>query len=258
HSTCTAGGSRLVSNQTRLPLGNLFRLLQPPRLINMALRCLVFASDEATAQSLGRVITELGMEGEHCRKALEAVERLTIHPFHIVIADWYDEPEASFLLKTARELKAAQRPLTLAIIKDEATVPKALQAGANSVLRKPIVPSQAKDTLGTARDLLRAKLEPATSKPQVSRASTAIAAAAAPALAPHQGLRAGELMQPAASGLSAQSDTVRELEPTAASVKTAEPPRDAPRQLQPKPSWAIGAASSQSRSDRPAAADGLR
>jgi len=109
------------------------------------------------------------MEGEHCRKALEAVERLTIHPFHVVIADWDDEPEASFLLKTARELRAAQRPLTLAIIKDEATVPKALQAGANSVLRKPIVPSQVKDTLGTARDLLRAKLEPATSKPQVSR-----------------------------------------------------------------------------------------
>src|SRR4029077_12662571 len=59
-------------------------------------------------------------------------------------------------------------------------------------------------------------------------------------------------------GLSAQSDTVRELEPTAASVKTAEPPREAPRQLQPKPNWAIGAESSQSRSDPPAAADGLR
>ncbi len=110
-------------------LGNLFWLLQPPRLITMVLRCLLFASDEATAQSLWRVITELGMEGEHCRNALEAVERLTNHPFHIVIADWDDEPEASFLLKTARELKATERPLTLAIIKDEATVPKALQAG---------------------------------------------------------------------------------------------------------------------------------
>src|ERR1700730_2793390 len=226
-------------------LDNLFWLLQPPRLINMPLRCLLFASDEATAQSLSRVITELDMEGEHCRKALEAVERLTTHPFQIVIADWDDEPEASFLLKTARELKAAQRPLTLAIIKDEATVPKALQAGANSVLRKPLVPSQVKDTLGTARDLLRAKLEPATSKPQASRASTAIAAAAAPALAPHQGVRAGEFTQPAASGRSAQFDprsevsnslesrlqagvdTLRELEPMAAALKTAEPPGEA-------------------------------
>src|ERR1700694_2302217 len=206
HGTCTAARSRLLSKELGFHLGNLFWLLQPPRLINMVLRCLLFASDEATAQSLGRVITELGMEGEHCRKALEAVERLTNHPFHIVIADWDDEPEASFLLKTARELKPAQRPLRLAIIKDEGTVPKAGQAGANSVLRKPIVHSQVKDTLGTARDLLRAKLEPATSKPQVSRASTAVAAAAAPALAPQQGFRAGELMQPAASGLSAQVD----------------------------------------------------
>ncbi len=243
----------------------------------MVLRCLLFASDEATAQSLWRVITELGMEGEHCRNALEAVERLTNHRFHIVIADWDDEPEASFLLKTARELKAAQRPLTLAIIKDEATVPKALEAGANSVLRKPIVPSQVKDTLGTARDLLRAKLEPAASKPQVSRASTAMAAAAAPALAPHQGVRAGEFMQPAASGLSAQFDprsegaksrlqaevdTLSELEAMAALVKTAEPPREAPRQLQSNPRWAIDAEWSQSRrgdlaaaSDRPHKSD---
>jgi protein TonB len=241
----------------------------------MALRCLLFASDEATAQSLWQVITELGMEGEHRRKALEAVESLTNHPFHIVIADWDDEPEASFLLKTARELKAAQRPLTLAIIKDEATVPKALQAGANSVLRKPIVPSQVRDTLGTARDLLRAKLEPATSKPQLSRASTAIAAAAAPALAPQQGFRAGELMQPAASGLSAQfdpraevsnslkrrlgaeGDTLSELEPIAASLKTAEPPREAPRQLYGKPKRGIDAESSPSHRGDPAASDRL-
>src|SRR5260370_9255541 len=167
----------------------------------MALRCLLFASDEDAAQPLWRVITELGMEGEHCRKALEAIQTRTNHPFHIVIADWDDEPEASFVLKTARELKAAQRPLTLAIIKDEATLPKALQAGANSVLRKPIVPSQVKDTLGTARDLLRAKLEPATSKPQLSPASAAIAAAA-PALAPHKGFRLGENISPPASPLS--------------------------------------------------------
>jgi protein TonB len=242
----------------------------------MALRCLLFASDEATAEPLWRVITELGMEGEHCRKALEAVETLTNHRFHIVIADWDDEPEASFLLKTARELKAAQRPLTLAIIKDEATVPKALQAGANSVLRKPIVPSQVKDTLGTARDLLRAKLEPATSKPQVFRASAAIAADAAPAPAPHQDVRPGEYMPPAASGLSpqfdprsevssflnrrleAEGDALSELEPMAVAVKPAEPPREAARQLQPKPRWAIGRDSSPSQGgDLQAASDGL-
>ena len=236
----------------------------------MALRCLLFASDEAAAQSLCRVITELGMEGEHCRNALEAVERLTTHPFHIVIADWADEPEASFLLKTARELKAAQRPLTLAIITDEATVPKALQAGANSVLRKPIVPSQVKDTLGTARDLLRAKLEPATSKPQVSRAGTTTAAAAAPALAPHQGFRAGEFTQRAQFDpgaevsnshkrrLEGEGDTLSELEPMAASLKTADPPREAARQLQRKPKWGIHAESSPGHpSDLRAASDGL-
>ena len=211
----------------------------------MPLRCLLFASDEATAQPLWHVITELGMEGEHCRQAVEAVERLTNHPFHIVIADWDDEPEASFLLKTARELKAAHRPLTLAIVKNDATVPKALQAGANSVLRKPIVPTQVRDTLSTARDLLRAKLEPAAPKVQAAAAS-ATSTATPPAPAPDKAFRAGEFLQPAAPRPSAQFDTeseiasslqpsstgevtrLTELEPMAAAVARVEAPAEVP------------------------------
>jgi len=128
----------------------------------MALRCLLFSSDEGTAEPIRQVLAGLGVEGEYCSEAAAAVEKVAHQNFQIVIIDWDMQPEAGLLLTTARERKAAERPLTLAIVSDDVSVPKALQAGANSILRKPLVANQVKDTLTTARDLLRAKQESAT------------------------------------------------------------------------------------------------
>jgi len=225
----------------------------------MPLRCLLFSSDEGLAPPIWQVLADLGIEGEYCGNAVEAVERVTTQLFQIVITDWDDQPEAGFLLKTARELKAANRPLTLAIVKEDSHLPLALQAGANSILRKPLVSEQVRDTLGTAYDLLRAKLE---SSAPVARQATAApapsafaAAAAAPAVSPvspapapvsapasvtqgpEKAFRPGEFLQPASSGpgkqfdtgsdeaksaeraAAAQVDPLNELEPMAAAVE---------------------------------------
>src|ERR1700678_4630500 len=131
----------------------------------MPLRCLLFSSDETVVQSIRQVLTDLGIEGEYCQSAVDAVERVTTQLFQIVITDWDDQPEAAFLLKTARDLKAAHRPLALAIVSDDARLPEALQAGANSVLSKPIRPEQVRDTMSTACELLRAKLPPVPAHP---------------------------------------------------------------------------------------------
>src|ERR1700728_4989780 len=123
----------------------------------MPLRCLVFSSNEEMVQPIWRVLTDLGIEGEYCQNAVDAVERVTTQLFQIVITDWEDQPEATFLLKTARDQRAAQRPLTLAIVSDDAKLPQALQAGASSVLLKPLRPEQLRETLKTACELIRAK-----------------------------------------------------------------------------------------------------
>ncbi len=136
----------------------------------MTLRCLLFTSDRETAEPICEVLADLGVEGEHCAEAVAAVERVTSQPFQIVIIDWDAQPEATLLLTAARERKASERPLTLAIVSDDASVPQALQAGANSILRKPILISQVNDTLTTARDLLRAKQESAVSVAQAAAA----------------------------------------------------------------------------------------
>lgn len=212
----------------------------------MSLRCLLFSSDEATAEPIRQVLTELGIEAEHCSNPVDAVERVTTQSFQIVITDWKDQPEAAFLLKTARDLKAAARPLTLAIVNEEAR-PHALQAGANSVLLKPIRPEQVRDTMSTACQLLQSKLQTAapaaTRTPwQTGTANTAGSSAAAAAPAPAfvvpapEKLRAGEFLQStgpapgsqfdtesevrnATEASSAPVDSLTELEPMAAAVQ---------------------------------------
>ena len=185
---------------------------------------------------------------------MDAVERVTTQLFQIVITDWEDQPEAAFLLKTARDLKAAQRPLTLAIVSDDARLPEALQAGANSVLVKPIRAEQVRDTMSTACELLRSKLLPATPQPAAPLAQPAVPAMAALAAAastgagsarasatqtPEKSFRAGEFLQSSGSAPGAHFDTecdiqksldhaaaaevdaLTELEPMAAAVQDA-------------------------------------
>ena len=208
----------------------------------MTIRCFLFSSDEGTAAILRPILSDLGVEGEFCPNAVTAVERITNQPFQIVIIDWDQQPEAGLLLNTARERKASERALTLAIVSDDTDAPKALHAGANSLLRKPIVANQAKETLTTARDLLRAK--------QGSVSSAAQTPVAVPSFSVlDQGhsatLRAGDFLQTPTLNPGAQFETeaqimqsqeassapeidpLKDLEPTAASVsQESDPPAE--------------------------------
>ncbi|HET6179995.1 MAG TPA: TonB family protein [Candidatus Sulfotelmatobacter sp.] len=184
----------------------------------MALRCLLFSSDEGAAEPICQVLAELGVEGESCVEGVAAVERVTSQSFQIVIIDWDQQPEAGFLLKTARERKASERPLTLAIVSDDASVPKALQAGANSILRKPLLVNQVKDTLTTARDLLRAKHESATAA--MAAAAGASSGTSSGTMAPlpastepagDKALRAGEFLNSSGAIPGTQFDTESEM-----------------------------------------------
>src|SRR5579864_8661481 len=162
----------------------------------MALRCLLFTSDEGTAQSVRQALTDLGVEAEHCTVAVEAVQKVTNNPLNLLIVDWDSQTDAAFLLKTARERKVSDRPLTLAIVSRDLNVSQALQAGANSILRKPIVVAQVRDSLTSARDLLRSCQDASA-----TQASAAAASAAGPALPtdPKKTLRAGEFLQSTAA-----------------------------------------------------------
>ena len=198
----------------------------------MALRCLLFTSDAGTAGPILQVLAGLDVEGEHCSEAVATVEKVTHENFQIVVIDWDQQPEAGLLLTAARERRAAERPLTLAIVSDDASVPQALQAGANSILRKPMMLNQVKDTLTTARDLLRSKQESAATAAQAAAAGASSGSAST---IPHsiepsneKALRAGEFLHSAGTVPGGQfetdSDVHESLAPT--SVEPVDPLRD--------------------------------
>jgi len=180
----------------------------------MALRCLLFSTDGEIAQLLAPVLAELGIEGECCAAAAPAVESVARETLHIVLVDWNDQPDAALLLQTARGRKASERPLVLAIVNDDASVPQALHAGANSVLRKPIQVSQVKDTLTTARDLLRTRLEPGApaAKPVVASLSASHSVPTSPQES-EKPPRLAELLQVGEARRSAQFKTEPETGP---------------------------------------------
>jgi protein TonB len=119
----------------------------------MALRALLFSSDGSATSGLCHILTDLSIEAEICSEILVAVERVSRESYEAILVDWDQEAEATILLKAAREHKCAQA-LNLALMQNDKEVGRALQQGANSVIRKPIDPKQAEDTLSTARDLI--------------------------------------------------------------------------------------------------------
>ncbi len=193
----------------------------------MGLRCLLFSSDEGTSASIRQILEDLGIEGELCPEAVTAVQQVAQQSYQFVIIDWDHQPEASLVLTAARERKASERPLTLAIVSHDHNVPKAMQAGANSILRKPIVLNQAKDTLTTARDLLRARQESATA---AAAGATAKAQAPTPASAPsspadgnERTLRSAEFLPSSVPSPGGQFDTEKsDLQKSMEQAATAE------------------------------------
>ncbi len=216
----------------------------------MGLRCFLFTSDGGSAEAIGKVLATLDVEAESCSDATTAADKIAHEDFQIVIIDWNRQPEAGLLLGATRERKAAERPITLAIVSDDVSVPKALQAGANSILREPLVDSQIKDTLTTARDLVRSRREPAAT---VAPPKPAAPLPTLPSMEskPENALRAGEFLQsgPVSPGGSfvtesnvpssleptsdAPVDPLKDLEPVASAVPTQPPPSsDEPKGLE--------------------------
>jgi TonB family protein len=116
------------------------------------LRALLFTADGSSSATLCQVLTDLGIAAEICSEVLVAVERVGRENYDALIVDWDHESEATLLLKNAREHKSFS--LNLALVPDEAAIGRALQQGANSVIRKPVDPIEAHDTLSTARELI--------------------------------------------------------------------------------------------------------
>src|SRR5438270_5993740 len=108
-------------------------------------QALLFSSDQQVAELVLALLPEFGIEVEHRGDVFSAIEKLTGRPYHVLVVDWKEQLEASFLLKTARELTLAKSTPAVAIV-EQRDVSAALKLGANAVLIKPLVYEQARST----------------------------------------------------------------------------------------------------------------
>ncbi|HEV2468174.1 MAG TPA: TonB family protein [Candidatus Sulfotelmatobacter sp.] len=207
----------------------------------MGIQCFLFSSDSASADAIRQVLAELDVQAESCPEAVAAVDKIAKKPFQMVIIDWDQQPEAGLLLTAARDRKAGERPINLAIVSDDASVPKALQAGANSVLRRPFIPSQVKDTLKTARDLIQSRQAPASAPTNAPASASPLPSIPSREKGGEHTMRTGEFLQsaPLTPGASFETEgdvrpaldqpspepvnPLKDLEPVAASVVQTNP-----------------------------------
>jgi len=83
----------------------------------------------------------LGLQVESCSDIFSALEKVTGQSFDIILADLDQGPEATFLLKTARELKLNQSAFAFAVATGTAYA-QPQEFGVELVLAKPIIPDQ--------------------------------------------------------------------------------------------------------------------
>jgi DNA-binding NtrC family response regulator len=118
----------------------------------MSPKALIFSSDQETSRLLNQALIEFGFDVEsHAWKSLRRWKKLTSRGFELIVADWDDGVEASFLLKTARELKANTEAFMIALSTPELAA-AAQHAGTNLLLNKPLLPEQVRQTLARSKE----------------------------------------------------------------------------------------------------------
>src|ERR1035441_5070023 len=82
----------------------------------MAFRALLFSKNTETNAAMATACDSTGIRVEVCSDIFTAIEKGKTQAFSCVIADWADQPEASFLLKRAPESAPSRVTVAIAIV----------------------------------------------------------------------------------------------------------------------------------------------
>jgi TonB family protein len=121
----------------------------------MALSALLFSKNPETAQTIAAVLAESGMRAEICVDIFSAIEKGTKQAFPCVIVDWPDQPEASFLLKRARESGANRNTVAIAIVDDEPPPDQQRDHRLEFLIYRPITVDEVRAVLAKARQKMQ-------------------------------------------------------------------------------------------------------
>lgn len=116
----------------------------------MALRALLFSKSPEPAELLAGVFKESGIRAEVCSDIFTAIEKGTKQNFSCLIVDWSDQPEATFLLKRARESAANGNAVAIAIVDNEPAPGELRENRLEFLLYRPIAADEARAVLAKA------------------------------------------------------------------------------------------------------------
>jgi periplasmic protein TonB len=124
----------------------------------MAFRALLVSKSPDTNTAMTAACKSTGIRVEACSDIFTAIENAKTRAFSCVIADWADQPEASFLLKRARESASNRSTVAVAIVDHEPTAAEMHDNRLDFLIYRPISAEEAQAVLTKACE----KMQPAS------------------------------------------------------------------------------------------------
>jgi TonB family protein len=154
----------------------------------MAFRALLFSANTETNAAMATACKNADIRVNVCPDIFTAIEKAKTQAFSCVIADWAAQPEASFLLKRARESTPNQNTLAIAIVDHDPTAAELRDNRLEFLVFRPISDSEAGAVLAKAcekmQPLSAADLAQALREDNAARAGADSLAAEAPGSSP--------------------------------------------------------------------------
>ena len=116
----------------------------------MAFRALLFSKSSETNAAMTAACESTGIGAEVCSDIFTAIEKGKKRAFSCVIADWADQPEASFLLKRARESAPNRDTVAIAIVDREPRPAELRDNRLDFLIYRPISAAEADAVLAKA------------------------------------------------------------------------------------------------------------
>jgi protein TonB len=135
----------------------------------MAFRALLFSKSPETDAAMTAACKSTGIGAEVCSDIFTAIEKGKTRVFSCVIADWADQPEASFLLRRARESAPNRETVAIAIVDHDPTPAELRDNRLDFLIYRPISDGEAAAVLAKASE----QMQPLSAEDELSAQSDA-------------------------------------------------------------------------------------
>jgi TonB family protein len=141
----------------------------------MAFRALLFCKNPETNKVLTEACQGAGIRPEVCEDVFSAIEKGTKQPFSCVVADWFEQPEAGFLLKRARESSQNVNTVAIAIVDTEPTAAEMRDHRLNFLIYRPVSVVEAQEVFAKASESMQSVSAAVPAEPRTSESIEAAA-----------------------------------------------------------------------------------